>query len=301
MQPRHLATVLAAVLLLGGCTTVTEQQAQLATSQATPTQPTTAAPDAASTSSAPPAAPSPAPSATTTVPAAPTWVVGATPLPLRPDGFGQISPTPSVLANRSLPTKDILPAPKNDRYTSTIAEIPNDVLARSTWREGCPVARGGLRYLTMSFWGFDGRAHTGEMIVNASVAEQVTSVFGTLFANRFPLEEMRVTTRPELDLHPTGDGNNTGAFVCRSGVNLTTWSAHAYGLAIDLNPFCNPYVKGNLVLPELASSYVDRQDVRPGMLFAGDPVVRAFAAVGWSWGGAWTSPVDTQHFTATGR
>jgi len=163
------------------------------------------------------------------------------------------------------------------------------------------VARGGLRYLTMSFWGFDGRAHTGEMIVNASVAEQVTSVFGTLFANRFPLEEMRVTTRPELDLHPTGDGNNTGAFVCRSGVNLTTWSAHAYGLAIDLNPFCNPYVKGNLVLPELASSYVDRQDVRPGMLFAGDPVVRAFAAVGWSWGGAWTSPVDTQHFTATGR
>jgi hypothetical protein len=36
------------------------------------------------------------------------------------------------------------------------------------------------------------------------------------------------------------------------------------------------------------------------MIRSGDAVVRAFAAIGWSWGGVW-SPADYQHFSATGR
>jgi carbonic anhydrase/acetyltransferase-like protein (isoleucine patch superfamily) len=74
-----------------------------------------------------------------------------------------------------------------------------------------------------------------------------------LFAARFPIEEMRVTSPAELDAPPTGDGNNTSAFVCRPVRGQDNRSAHAYGLAIDLNPFCNPYTKDDLVLPELAS------------------------------------------------
>jgi hypothetical protein len=262
--------------------------------------------DRAEPSTQPPSAPPsstgllPASSAPST-PAPPAWKVGATPLPLRPDGFGQVLPTPAVLANRSLPTADVLPPPADDRYAGTVAPVPPEVLARSTWHAGCPVAAGELRYLTMPFWGFDGRTHTGEMIVNARVADGVTTVFGKLFQARFPFEEMRVTAKPELDAPPTGDGNNTTAFVCRAVVTAKQWSAHAYGLAIDVNPFCNPYVKGNLVLPELASSYLDRRNVRPGMVLAGDLPVRSFAAIGWSWGGTWTSPRDLQHFTATGR
>jgi hypothetical protein len=231
--------------------------------------------------------------------AAPAWRVGAKPLPRRADGFGQVLPTPPELVNRSLPSADRLPPPANGRFAATTAAIPADVLARSTWRAGCPVTAADLRYLTLSFWGFDGRPHTGEMIVNARVAGAVTTVFGKLFAARFPIEEMRVTASSELDAPPTGDGNNTTAFVCRPVVTQSQWSAHAYGLAIDVNPFCNPYVKGNLVLPELASSYVDRRDRRPGMIFPNDPAVRAFTAIGWTWGGTWTSPRDLQHFTAT--
>ncbi|HEV2782695.1 MAG TPA: M15 family metallopeptidase [Actinophytocola sp.] len=241
---------------------------------------------------------------TTTTPApapAPAWRVGASPLPRRPDGFGEVLPTPPELVRRSLPTVDRLPPPEDGRYAATAAPVPADVLARSTWQPSCPVAAADLRYLTMPFWGFDGRPHTGEMIVDARVADGVTKVFGSLYAARFPIEEMRVTSRPELDAPPTGDGNNTTAFVCRPAVGQTRWSAHAYGLAIDLNPFCNPYVRGNLVLPELASSYVDRRDVRPGMVFPGDGTVRAFAGIGWSWGGNWRSPLDLQHFTATGN
>lgn len=251
----------------------------------------------ASGSAGAPVAPAPAP----TPAPAPVWRVGAKPLPLRPDGFGQVLPTPPVLVNRNLPTADLLPPPADGRYASTVAPIPADVLARSTWSARCPVTTAELRYLTMSFWGFDGRVHTGEMIVNTRYANKITAVFGTLFAARFPIEEMRVTAPAELDAKPTGDGNNTTAFVCRPAVGQTRWSAHAYGLAVDVDPFNNPYTKGDLVLPELASSYVDRRKVRPGMVFRGDKVVTAFAQIGWSWGGNWTTPVDRQHFTATGN
>jgi hypothetical protein len=246
-------------------------------------------------------APAPSPVPATPPPAAPApWVVGLRPLPLRPDGYGQVLPTPEVLADRRLPTQDRLPPPPTAAFASTVQPVPDDVLRRSTWRTGCPVRVDQLRYLTMSFWGFDGRHHTGEMIVNARVAAAVVSVFGALHAARFPLEEMRVVSAAELDAPPTGDGNDTTAFVCRPARGQTRWSAHAYGLAIDLNPFCNPYLRRDLVLPELASAYLDRGWVRPGMIRPGGAVVRAFTAIGWTWGGTWSSPRDQMHFSATG-
>lgn len=297
-SPR-LVVLIAALAVLTGCTTPAEQRAAASASAAAERTTTTTTSTSTVTATVPPRT-----TTTTTKPSPkpePPWVVGATPLPLGPDGFGKILPTPPVLRNRSLPTADLLPPPTGAAYRSTVSAVPADVLARSTWRPECPVAASDLRYLTMSFWGFDGRRHTGEMIVHERVADGVARVFARLHELRFPIEEMRVTDAPELDLHPTGDGNNTTAFVCRPTVGARTWSAHASGLAIDVNPFCNPYVKGNLVLPELASSYVDRSWQRPGMVYRGDAVVRAFADVGWSWGGDWTSPLDIQHFTATGR
>jgi hypothetical protein len=112
---------------------------------------------------------------------------------------------------------------------------------------------------------------------------------------------MRLVTQQDVDAPPTGDGNGTAAYVCRPTVGATSWSAHAYGLAIDVNPFNNPYRKGDLVLPELASSYLDRSWRRPGMVFPGDAVTRAFEDIGWTWGGTFRTVTDLHHFSATGR
>jgi hypothetical protein len=243
--------------------------------------------------------PQPPPS-TTSPPVA--WRVGAKPLPLRPDGFGEVLPTPAPLRDRRLPTVDRLPPPPGGRFRSTVTGIGPKVRARmgATWQPGCPVALADLRYVTVSFRGFDGRAHTGELVVNRRVAAGVVSVFARLYAARFPIEEMRLVTTADLEAHPTGDGNNTAAFVCRPARGQTRWSAHAYGLAVDLDPFQNPYHRGDLVLPELASAYLDRADRRPGMIEPGDAATRAFAAIGWTWGGTWRSPKDLMHFSATG-
>jgi hypothetical protein len=209
--------------------------------------------------------------------------------------------TPPALMNRRRGTIDQLPRPKSNSFSSTISPVPPQVLARSSWQPICPVQPSQLRYLTMSFRGFDARAHTGEMLVNANVAHAVVSVFKRLFAAGFPIEEMRITSKDELNLPPTGDGNNTEGFICRQPRSQGHWSPHAYGLAIDLNPFNNPYVHGDLVLPELASSYLDRDWVRSGMVRDGDPAVTAFESIGWKWGGRWPGPVDFMHFSANGR
>ena len=238
----------------------------------------------------------------TTRPPTTAWRVGAKPLPLRPDGFGKVLATPAPLRDRRLPTADRLPPPPGGRFRSTVAPIGPAVRARmgETWQPGCPVGLGDLRYVTVSFRGFDGRAHTGELVVNRRVAAEVVSVFARLYRARFPIEEMRLVTTADLHAHPTGDGNNTAAFVCRAARGQTRWSAHAYGLAVDVDPFQNPYRRGDLVLPELASAYLDRSWVRPGMIRRGDVVTTAFAAIGWTWGGTWRSPTDLMHLSATG-
>jgi hypothetical protein len=231
--------------------------------------------------------------------AAPIWL-GTRTLSVGSNGFAAAQDTPPELRNRSIITVDYLQPPADGGFHSTIQAVPASVLARSSWTSGCPVAASDLRYVTVSFRGFDGLAHTGELLVNARAANAMVTVFGKLFAAGYPIEQMRVASTAELNAPPTGDGNSTGAFACRPVRGQTAWSQHAYGLAVDVNPFQNPYHSGDVVLPELATSYLDRGDVRAGMIQPDGPVVRAFASVGWQWGGDYRSLKDFMHFSANG-
>jgi D-alanyl-D-alanine carboxypeptidase len=231
---------------------------------------------------------------------APDWL-GTRELPIGPAGWPAARSTPPELRDRRIVTVDYLSAPADGAFHATVAPVPATVQRRSTWSARCPVALSDLRYVTVGFRGFDGRAHTGELIVHRSVAQDVVTVFGRLFAAGFPIERMRVTSPAEVTAAPTGDGNTTSAFVCRPIRGRTIWSAHAYGLAIDVDPFQNPYRSGQRVLPELATAYLDRGRHLPGMITADSPVVAAFRAVGWTWGGGWSSPTDLMHFSSTGH
>jgi hypothetical protein len=96
--------------------------------------------------------------------------------------------------------------------------------------------------------------------------------------------------------------DNTSAFNCRYAVAAgpRRWSAHAYGDAIDLNTVENPYLEGSRVVPPAGRAYLDRSRYRRGMAVAGGAAVRAFASVGWSWGGRWQATPDYQHFSRSG-
>lgn len=260
----------------------------------TPAEEPSAVPSAVA--SAPPTRAAPPPGS---VP--PAWL-GTRVLPRTASGFGEQRPTPPELRNRRFTLPDTLPALPGSGFVFRISDpAPTSVIRRSTWAPGCPVAASDLAWIRLAFWGFDQRRHTGELLVNSAAANDLVGVFRALYAARHPIEQMRISTRADLDAPPTGDGNNTEGFVCRPTTGGTSFSQHAYGLAIDLDPFQNPYIKGDLVLPELAGSYLDRSRVRAGMILANDAVVQAFRRIGWQWGGDWRTLKDYQHFSQNGR
>ena len=188
------------------------------------------------------------------------------------------------------------PAP---RFTATVSPVRwADV--RFSYRAGCPVAPPALRLVRLSYWGFDGRAHTGAIVVNRSVARDVVVVFRRLYAARFPIRRMIPVSAYRGSDDASMAADNTSGFNCRPVEGTSRWSMHAYGLAIDVNPVENPYVLGGRVRPPAGRLYVDRTRYRPGMALAGGVLVRAFAAVGWRWGGRWTGSPDYQHFSTSG-
>ena len=233
----------------------------------------------------------------------PEWL-GERVLPIGPNDMGIAKPTPPILRNRRFATIDFLPRPKTKRFFAEVGAVPPTVVERSTWRPKCPVTVEELAYIRMPYWGFDRERHTGELIVHASAAEGMVTVFRALYRARFPIEEMRVATLKEQrawNRAPTGDTNLTSSFECRQATGGSDWSEHAYGLAIDINPFHNPYLLGDIVGPELAGAYTNREWRRPGMIFEGDVVTRAFDAIGWQWGGRWNSLKDWMHFSRSGH
>lgn len=168
-----------------------------------------------------------------------------------------------------------------------------------SWRTGCPVAIDDLRIIRMNYWGFDGAVHPdGELMVNKDVAGQLTAAFRTMFDAGFPIRQMQLIEHYGGSDDASMATDNSSAFNCRPITGGGGFSLHSYGRAIDINTIENPYVKGSVVLPAAGEEFLDRADVRPGMIVAGDPTVAAFAAIGFDWGGSWTSPKDYQHFEA---
>jgi hypothetical protein len=169
-----------------------------------------------------------------------------------------------------------------------------------SWRPGCPVALRDLRLVTARHWGFDGRLRVGRLVVHRDVAADIVTVLRRLYDARFPIRRMALVDRYGASDFRSIEADNTSAFNCRYVEGTTRWSEHAYGRAIDVNPIENPYVSGGQTSHPASVPYLDRTPCRRGMACPGNALVRAFRAVGWGWGGEWTSVQDYQHFSASG-
>lgn len=175
-------------------------------------------------------------------------------------------------------------------------------MAGVSWRRGCPVGLGELRLLKVSHWGFDGGVHRGRLVVHRDAAGAMLGVMRKLFRLHYPIRQMRLVDAFDGDDRRSMAADNTSAFNCRFVAGSGgVWSEHAYGRAIDLNPLENPYVTASgYVSPPGGAPFADRSRHAKGMVHRGGPVVAAFAAAGWEWGGNWPWPRDYQHFSATG-
>jgi len=181
----------------------------------------------------------------------------------------------------------------------TAESLPDYVVALITgvsFRGDTPFGHDALSYLTISHVDFEGEGRVGYMIVAAELADEVLDIFRELYEARFPIYQMRLIDHYGADDVASMEANNSHAFNFRFIAGTQTISRHGFGWAIDINPVQNPYVRGDSVLPDAGAAYLDRDDVRPGMIVPGCPAYTAFVSRGWTWGGNWTSLRDYHHF-----
>ncbi|MFB9177854.1 M15 family metallopeptidase [Dactylosporangium sucinum] len=165
-----------------------------------------------------------------------------------------------------------------------------------SWRPGCPVGLDDLRLLTVTFVDFAGAEQRGQLVVHQAIAPAVLRVFAKLRAARFPIRSMHLIETYGGSDDASMAADNTSAFNCRNVPGTSHWSNHAYGRAIDVNTVENPYLPKGKIMPPAGKDFLDRRNVRPGMIIEGDVVVTAFRAEGFTWGGGWRSGIDYQHF-----
>ncbi|HEY2715381.1 MAG TPA: M15 family metallopeptidase [Solirubrobacterales bacterium] len=193
-------------------------------------------------------------------------------------------------------------APRFDGSAHRIGPQLRQRMTGVSWHPGCPVGFNRLRLLTLSTWGFDGRVHRGRLVVNEDAVQPLLTAMHRLFDLRFPIRRMRLVDAYGAVDDRSMEADNTSAFNCRFVAGTDHWSEHAYGRAIDVNPVENPYADGQgYVSPSQGAPFADRSRHAKGLIHRRGPVVAAFAAVGWGWGGSWEWPKDYQHFSASGR
>ena len=248
---------------------------------------------------------------TATSSASPTSTANATttaaPRPTRP-GAGSLPPVPQAGADPAVrfpANPSAVGAGANARVTA----VPDAVWSRMvgwSWTPGCPVGRSSLRYVTVNFWGFDGRRSRGALVVHSTIAARTAQAFTRLYEQHFRIRQMRVMDRtwghnpkgPGTDDYAAMRADNTSAFNCRyvGGQEASRqYSNHAYGRAIDVNDFENPYRDDRgRIWPD--PWFVQHRSPAAGVFpTSSSAPVRAFTALGFRWGGLWSAP-DYQHF-----
>lgn len=183
-----------------------------------------------------------------------------------------------------------------------ILDIDMDVWSRingKSWRQGCPVKRKDLRYLRLLHRNKDGNIQTGEMVVNSAVAERVIGIFKELYLQEYRIESIFLVDNYGADDDKSMEANNTSCFNYRKLEGSVNLSKHAYGLAIDINPRYNPYVKRGKVSPQNGAKYAYDREKRndiPYKIDRNDLAYKLFKRAGAIWGGDWKTMKDYQHF-----
>lgn len=240
----------------------------------------------------------------------PTPTINETPTPQI--STNDIEPTTTTIIStkeslRQLPATTVIDTTNlNDELLSLLfyheeigLDIKNRIMGKS-YGVNCVIPLEELRYIRVLYYGFDKETHIGELIVNSSIADDIVAIFLELYKIHYPIERMVLVDEYDADDNLSMASNNTSAFNYRTIPGSNNLSKHAKGLAIDINPLYNPYVvyQENTidVLPIEGYDYVDRTLNCEYYIKEGDVCYNAFIQRGFTWGGAWKSSSDYQHF-----
>ena len=186
----------------------------------------------------------------------------------------------------------------------SISEIDDKIFSRiagKSYKVSCPLPLAELRYLELVHKNLAGETLRGEMICHVQIATDVLDIFERLFAAGYPIEKVRLIDEYDADDELSMRDNNSSCFNFRTVSFTNRISRHGYGLAVDINPRYNPYIKTvdrqKIIAPENGADYEDRGKSFPYKITAEDLCCRLFKERGFLWGGdCWNDEKDYQHF-----
>ena len=158
-----------------------------------------------------------------------------------------------------------------------------------------------LAYVHVLHYNFDGESTEGELICNKAISQDLVEIFYDLYTAEYQIEKITLIENYDGDDTASMTDNNTSCFNYRTVDGTDRLSRHALGLAIDINPFYNPYIRyakdGSLIIsPQGSEDYADRTLGFPYKIDETDLCYRLFIEHGFTWGGNWNSSKDYQHF-----
>ena len=184
-----------------------------------------------------------------------------------------------------------------------IAEIDEKIFSRmkgKSYKKNCAVPLEDLRYLHLLHKNLNGEICFGEMVCNVHIAEILIDIFQKLYEENYPIEKIRLVDDYNADDEISMRDNNSSCFNFRFISHTKIISKHGLGLAVDINPLYNPYVKTvdgkKNIEPATAEKYLDREKDFPYKIIENDLCCQLFKAHGFEWGGNWTGKKDYQHF-----
>ncbi len=186
----------------------------------------------------------------------------------------------------------------------TVSEIPDSIWAKmqgKSFHANPHIGRKDLRYLQVSHWDYDKKTHQGELICNRIIADKLVAIFRELYQHHYPIQQIRLPDEYDANDEQQMRANNTSCFCYRVVSGTQKLSYHARGLAVDINPLYNPYVRyrkngTRIVEPANATAYANRNGQFLYKIEKGDLCYQLFIRHGFTWGGAWKTMKDYQHF-----
>ena len=192
------------------------------------------------------------------------------------------------------------------KETNTTSVNCEQLQAKRAIQINNPIDCTRLKTVIFSHFDFDKKTKNGTLVVLDTIAPLVLKLMIKLKDQGFPLAKSIPISSYYGDDNVSMADNNTSGFNGRKTTDSTTWSLHAYGAAIDINPIQNPFISissdGEAQIKPKASAHyaVNRSNFRPkkqARIGMAEDVVDLFADHGFFiWGGDWNYPIDYQHF-----